>query len=71
MTVVLLRDQAQSELKVLLNTQTVETPKVSNYAFTPADSRPLPLVSIKQVLGVPLANEISEVMAQPQRLNNP
>jgi hypothetical protein len=49
-------------------TKAIEAPKLSSYGFYPAVFRPLTLVLIKRVLGVPLANEISELMAQLQRV---
>jgi hypothetical protein len=51
------------------NTEAIEAPKISNYGFYPAVFRPLTLVPIKRVLGVLLANEISELMAQLKRVN--
>jgi hypothetical protein len=62
-------DQSQSELIVLRNTEAIEAPKVPVYGFYPAAFRPLTLVPIKRVLGVPLANEISDLMARLQRVN--
>jgi hypothetical protein len=43
--------------------------KVPIFDFKPTVSCPLTLVLTKRVLGVPLANEINELKAQPQRLN--
>jgi hypothetical protein len=61
---------SQSELKVPRDTKVIETPKVPTFGFYPAVFRPLTLVPIKQVLGVPLMNEVTELMAQPRRVNN-
>jgi hypothetical protein len=61
--------QYQSELRVPLNTKAIETPKAPNYGFDLAVFRPLILLLIKRLLGIPLANEITELMAQPQRIN--
>jgi hypothetical protein len=61
--VVKLKDQSQSELRVPRNTNAIETPKLPNYCFNMAALRPLTLVHIKRVLGVPLANEINELKA--------
>jgi hypothetical protein len=63
-------DQSQSELWVPQDTKAIETPKVPNFGFYPNAFRPLTLVPIKRVLGVPLANEIGEQIAQPQRVIN-
>jgi hypothetical protein len=63
-------DQSQSELGVPRDTKAIKTPQVPNYGFNPAVFRPLNLVPIKRVLGLPLANEIGEVMAQPQRVDS-
>jgi hypothetical protein len=68
-TFVQLCDQSQSELRVPRNIEAVEAPKVSSSGLYPAVFRPLTLVPIKRVLEVPLANEISELMAQLQRVN--
>jgi hypothetical protein len=65
-----LSDQSQSELRVLWNTEAIEAPKISIFGFNPAVFCPLTLVPIKRVLGVPLANEISELRAQVQRVNS-
>jgi hypothetical protein len=61
-------DQSQSELKVLRNTKVTEAPNIPGYGFYPYVFRPLTLVPRKRVLGVPLANEISELKAQLQRV---
>jgi hypothetical protein len=66
-TIVQLRNQSQSEPRIPQNTKAIETPKVPSFGFYLNLFRPLALVPIKRVLGVPLANEISEVKAQPQR----
>jgi hypothetical protein len=42
---------------------------MSSSGFYPVVFRPLTLVPIKRVVGVPLANEISELVAQVQRVN--
>jgi hypothetical protein len=68
--VVPLCDHSQSELKVPQDKKAIETPKVPNSSFNPAVFRRLTLVPIKRVLGVPVANEIGELMAQPQRVNS-
>jgi hypothetical protein len=65
-----LYDQFQSELRVLWNTKAVEAPKISISGFNPAVFRPLTLVPIKRVLGVPLATEINELKAQVQIVNS-
>jgi hypothetical protein len=44
--------------------------KVRGYGFNPDVFHPRTLVPIKRVLEVPLANEISEVWAQSQRVNS-
>jgi hypothetical protein len=62
-------DQFQSELKVPRGTKAIKTPKVPIYDFYPGVFRPLTLVPIKRVLGVPLANEISDLRAQLQCVN--
>jgi hypothetical protein len=62
-------DQSQSELTVPRDTKAIEAPKVPIYGFYQAVFRQLTLVPIKRVLGVPLANEINELMAQLQRVN--
>jgi hypothetical protein len=41
---------------------------LSSSGFYPAACRPLTLVPIKRVLGVPLANEMSKDTAQLQRV---
>jgi hypothetical protein len=46
---------------VLRDTKAIEAPKVPIFGFNPAVIRPLTLVPIKRVLGVPLANEINEL----------
>jgi hypothetical protein len=56
-------DQPQSELRVPLDTKAIETPKAPNFGFNLAVFCPLTLIPIKRVLGVPLANEISELKA--------
>jgi hypothetical protein len=61
-------DQSQTELRVPRNTHAIEAPKISSSGFYPTVFCPLTLVPVKRVLGVPLANEISELMAQLQRL---
>jgi hypothetical protein len=68
-TFVQLYDQSQSELRVPRDTKAIEAPKIPSFGFYPAVTRPLTLVPIKRVLGVPLANEISELWAQLQRVN--
>jgi hypothetical protein len=68
-TFVQLCDHPQSELRVLENTKANETPKVPIYGSYPAVFRPLTFVPIKRILGVPLANEINALRAQPQRVN--
>jgi hypothetical protein len=62
--VVHLCDQFQSELRVLWNSKAIETPQVPRSCFNPAVIRPLTLVPIKRVLGVPLAKEVDELRAQ-------
>jgi hypothetical protein len=44
--------------------------KVPVFGFNPTVFCPLTIVPLKRVLGVPLANEMSELKAQPQRVNN-
>jgi hypothetical protein len=62
-------DQCQSELKVPQDTEAIEAPKIPSSGLYPAIFRPLTLVPMKRVLGVPLANEINELKAQLQRVN--
>jgi hypothetical protein len=63
-------NQSQSERKVSRDTKAIETPKILSYGFNPAVSCLHTLVFMKRVLGVPLANEISELKAQPKRVNS-
>jgi hypothetical protein len=69
-TFVHLRDQSQSQLKVPRDAKAIETPKLPSFGFNPAVFRPLTVVPIKRVLGVPFAKEINELKAQSQRVNN-
>jgi hypothetical protein len=61
--------RSQLELRVPRDTKAIETPKVPSSGFYPAIFRPLTLVPTKRVLGVTLANEISALRAQPQRVS--
>jgi hypothetical protein len=67
-TIVHLRDQLHLELKGPRDTKVLSI--VPSFGFNPAVFRPLTLVPIQRVLGVPLANEIGELMALSQRANN-
>jgi hypothetical protein len=69
-TVVPLYGKSQSGLKVPWDKHAIETPKVPSSRFNLTFFRSLPLVPIKRVLGVPLANQINELMAQPKSDNN-
>jgi hypothetical protein len=64
------KEQSQSKLRVLWDAKVIKAPKVPVFGFNLTVSRPLTLVPIKRVMGVPLASEITELMAQPQRVNN-
>jgi hypothetical protein len=66
-----LSDQSQSGLIVPQDTKANEMQKVPSSSFNPAVFRPLTLVPIKRVLDLPLAYEIGEHMAQPQRVKSP
>jgi hypothetical protein len=60
-TLVQLCDRSQSELRLPRDIEVIEAPKVPNSGFYPAVFRPLTLVPMKQVLGVPRANEINDL----------
>jgi hypothetical protein len=64
------KDQSQSDFRDPRDTYATETLKVPVFDLYPATFRPLTLDLIKRVFGMPLANEISELRAQSERLNN-
>jgi hypothetical protein len=64
-----LKDQSQSGLRVPQDIEAIQVPKVLVSGFNlPAALRLITLVPIKRVLGVPLGNEIVELMAQSHRV---
>jgi hypothetical protein len=65
-----LEDQSQSELRVARDTHAIETLKEQGSCFSADVFLSLFLVPMKRVLGVPLANEISELRARARRVDN-
>jgi hypothetical protein len=70
MVVVYRIDYNLSELKVPRDAHVIEAPNAPTYGLNPTASCPLTLAPIKRVLVVHLANEISELMAHPQRVDS-